>query len=161
MQIHPAVLPLWQYIDVTYVRGIAARGRRAAVGPRFTQSSWNVYNSVLDKMHRTNNLVEGWHYKFLIMIRTNHSNIWKFLDYLKRDENDNKILQLQLAGGHTRIRYPIKKSHKRNEEHIETIVANYERYKREGNIMIYLRAISYHIKRPLINEEEIVSEEEE
>lgn len=153
------VLPLWRYIDATYVRGTLARGRRRPSAPKFPPSTWSVYSSVLDKFYRTNNNVEGWHLKFSIMIRTAHSNIWKFLEYIKKDENDNRILILQLAGGHTRIRYPIKKSYAKNEEHIENIVRNYNQYKADDNLPQYLRAISYRLKRPAITEEEIEEEE--
>lgn len=143
--LHETVIPLYDYVDETYVRGKKARGRRAATAPRFEPAMWNVYESVLNKLHRTNNSAEAWHAKFLKMIITTHSPIWKFLEFIQNDEHDNRQLKRQLLLGHTNIKYP--KKDVKNEEAIETAVTEYEKYKHEKNILMYLKRISYRIKR--------------
>lgn len=138
---------LWDYIDVNYVRGRPKRGRREAIPPRFNIEAWNVHVSVLENVHRTNNHVESFHAKFLKMIVTHHSSIWKFIEHVKQDEHDNKNLILQLQGGHKQIKYPIKKSQLKNSEVIKQIVSKYDEYKERGEIDAYLLAISYRLKR--------------
>lgn len=134
------------YIERTYITGVPARGRRRAVQPRFPPQTWNVYNLVLNGFQRTTNAVEGWHSKFQKAIVTHHANIWKFIEYLQKDQHDNNLLINQLLGGHVGVRHPIKKSYMLNMRHVEQIVRNYNDYKDRGEIDRYLRAISYRLK---------------
>ena len=53
---------------------------------------------------------------------------------------------VQLAGGHTWIKYPLKNIADHGQ--VATIVRNYCQYKADNNIELYLRAISYRLKRP-------------
>lgn len=149
---HDDVQDLMTYFETTYLRGRPARGRRRAVPPRFPPQLWNVYERVLNRADRTNNFVEGWHSKFQKMIVTHHATIWKFLDTIKKDQRDNEILLLQLAGGHRQIKYPIRKSYIMNQRQIESIVDQYQEYAQNNNIDLYLRSISYRMK--LYNTEE-------
>lgn len=136
---------LFSYVDRVYVRGVQARGRRRAVQPRFEMSIWNVYELVLNKRQRSTNAVEGWHSRFQRIIVAHHSGVWKFIENLKQDQNENNVMMIQLQAGHRRIRYPVKGQYKRNQDQIETIVGNYNTYKDEGNILTYLLAISFKL----------------
>lgn len=142
-----SVISLWEYIEATYVRGRPARGRRRAISPRFAPSTWNVYSLVRNRMHRTTNIAESWHSKFQKMIQVHHSSVWKFIEFLKIDQRDTEVLMTQLAGGHSNIKHPVKRKHKQNQEHLERIVDNYDEYKSNGNYALYLRAVSYTLKR--------------
>lgn len=133
------------YVERTYVRGRPARGRRPAVNARFPPKIWTVYELTVNRQQRSTNAVEGFHSKFLGMIQSYHSGIWKFVEHLQRDQNENEICIIQLEAGHTRVRYPIKPKYKKNQDQIEIIVGNYETFKEENNIMNYLKNISYKI----------------
>lgn len=137
---------VFRYVDRIYIRGVPARGRRRAVGPRFAPPIWNVYNLVLNKIHRSTNAVEGWHSRWQRIIVSHHSSVGKFIENLKKDENENNVQMTQLMAGHTRIRYPVKGQYKRNQHQIEQIVSNYNTYKAEGNVLTYLLAISFKLK---------------
>lgn len=102
------------YVERTYVRGRAARGRRPASNPRFPPNIWSVYDLTVNKQQRSTNAVEGFHSKFQRMIVSHHSGIWKFLEFLQKDQQENEICILQLEAGHTRVRYPIKPQYKKN-----------------------------------------------
>ncbi len=65
--------------------------------------------------HRTNNMVESFHSKFLKQIHTRHSSLWKFLDYLKAEEKDNNTAITQLEGGQT-VKFPGRQADIKNEE---------------------------------------------
>lgn len=151
------VMELAAYVEVTYVRGRAARGRRRATSPRYAPAIWNCYSAVLNRQQRSTNACEGWHSRFQRLIVSHHSSIWKFLENVKKDQRENEALIVQLNAGHTRIRYPIKGVYKRNQSQMEVIVGNYNHYKEEGNILRYLEALSYRIK--LYAEEEEAEEE--
>jgi hypothetical protein len=52
--------------------------------------------------------------------------IWKFIEYLQKDQHDNNLLINQLLGGHIGVRHPIKKSYLLNLRHVEQMVGNYD-----------------------------------
>lgn len=58
------VAAVYKTVEVTYVHGIVARGRRRAVPPRYPPKIWCAHEAVLHDQHRTNNMVEGFHNKF-------------------------------------------------------------------------------------------------
>lgn len=140
------LMDLLNFVDRVYLRGTPARGRRRAVLPRFPLLLWNVHEIVLNRQQRSTNTVEGWHSRFAHMIVSYHSGVWKFLDNLKKDQNDNQTMMIQLSAGHTRVRHPIKASIRRNQEMIERIVENYQTYKDDDNVLTYLKAIGYKLK---------------
>lgn len=154
----PRVHGLWDYIEATYVRGRIRGNLQGA--PLFAPRMWNTYTSVLQGIHRTNNMAESWHAKFLKMIVTPHSSLWKFIDFMKKDEKDINILITQLEGGHSNIKYPGRKLDLKNEELVQKIVRSYPTYKRDGTIHTYLRALSARQRRIYVAEEEDNDEEE-
>lgn len=104
---------LVNYVDATYITGVPARGRRRAVPPRFEPGLWNVYDMVVNRLHRSTNVVEGWHSRFQRIIISHPSRIWKFLDNIRKDQNENEIIQIQLDAGHTRVRHQVKGTYKK------------------------------------------------
>lgn len=138
--LHNDVLPLWDYIDDTYVRGRPTRGRRQATAPDFAPPIWNCYESAINKEHRTTNIVEGWHSKFQNIIQTKHANIWKFLDTVRKEQNDNDKLMVQMMGaGHTRVKNPVGANNLAKQRQLETMVRNYGSYKQQGITLSYLK----------------------
>ena len=114
---------------------------------------------VLNHQHRSTNACEGWHSRFQRLIVSHHSSVWKFLENLKKDQHENECLIVQLNAGHTRIRYPVKATYKRNQAQIEVIVGNYDQYKEEENILRYLKALNYKVKLYAVEEEKQDQEE--
>ena len=161
LMISKKIIELAEYVEHTYVRGRPARGRRRETLPRYAPAIWNVYDLVLNQQQRSTNAVEGWHSRFQRIIVTHHSGIWKFIEHIQKDENENETLMIQLNAGHTRIRYPIKGKYLRNQRQIEIIVGNYNTYKTEGNVLEYLKAISYKIKLYAEDDENEIDDENE
>lgn len=147
-----------QYLERTYVKGRPARGRRRAVPPRFPPKTWCVYDLVLNQLHRTNNVVESYHSKYQKMVKSHHLNIWKFIEYMQKDQRDTEQLCQQLDLGHTRIKQQISKKSKRNQERILRRVQRYQEFKDEDDIPRYLRGIAYYIR--VSNEPEDENNEE-
>ncbi|KAJ4427165.1 hypothetical protein ANN_24781 [Periplaneta americana] len=62
-------------------RGGQARGKRIAVAPRFPPEEWDVYESTLHGHHRTNNIVEVFHWRFQRIVSAHYVSIWRFLNH--------------------------------------------------------------------------------
>ena len=88
--IEETVLPLWEYVEATYVRGRRSRGRRRASPPLFPPEIWNAYESCLNGFIRTNNFVEAWNSKFAKVIAT---NIQKSGNLLSKSERNSGIMK--------------------------------------------------------------------
>ncbi|XP_034231509.1 uncharacterized protein LOC117639742 [Thrips palmi] len=132
------------HLDVHYVRGVERRRRRVA--PRFGPAIWNTYEAALAGEQRTNNAVEGWHNHLQRLMVIRHASIWRFLENLKKEENEIFTQLTQVRGGHTKIKEPVNKKYLTNQRQVEQIVSNYQRYKDGGEVLTYLRAIGYHLK---------------
>ena len=55
--------------------------------PIFDKYLWNQYDTVLARLPRSNNLVEGWHNGFQTLIGCSNPTLWTFLTALKKEEN--------------------------------------------------------------------------
>lgn len=139
-----SVLPLADYIDVTYIGGRRLRGR--VTRARYPIELWNVSELVRNRVARTTNSVEGWHSRFQRMMLVHHATLWKFMEKLRLDQKENEVMIMQLEAGHSRIKYPIKNKYLLNMEQLENIVERYEVEKSGGRIINYLKAIAYKIK---------------
>lgn len=147
-EIHEDCQGLWTYMDQTWVRGHQARGRRRAVPPTFNPELWNVYQVTLDGQHRTNNAVEAWHSKFAKHVNTHHANIWKFINKLQKEQQENSNQFIQIRGGHRNIRHPVNRTYLTQQRQIEAIVGDYNTYKSNDELPQYLVAIAYKLKLP-------------
>lgn len=97
-------------------------------------------------MQRTNNVVESYHSKYQKMVKTHHLNIWKFSDYMKKDQHDTEQTCIQLDNEHTRIRQQISKKSRKNQERIEMRARRYQQFKDAEEIPKYLRGIACNIR---------------
>ena len=60
-----AFIPVADYFETTYIRGIPTRGRKRAVS---SPKLWNMHDAVLQGKSRTNNASEGWHNRFQTLV---------------------------------------------------------------------------------------------
>ena len=67
--------------------------------PRYPTAIWNQYEAVLNDIARTNNMSEGWHSKFQMVVRKHHPSMYAFLKELQKEQSDTEtiIRQLQLG----------------------------------------------------------------
>lgn len=63
----------------------------------------NVYEAVINTENRTTNVGR----ELAPSVSTNHSNIWKFFEHIKVQQNANEQLIIQLRGGHSKVKHPI------------------------------------------------------
>jgi len=97
-----------------------------------------VYENVLMKRPRINNAVEGWHNAFNSSIRVNHTTIWRFINFIKTEQNlvEAKIEKINLGESHASKR----KQYKDLDQRLENIALNYQR----GDILNYLKGIAHN-----------------
>jgi hypothetical protein len=83
--------------------------------------------------------VEAWHRSFESQVACHHPNIWKFLEFLKKEQNFNEILIEQyLAGAEPNIQ---KKKYRDSAKRLHRLVSNFD-----GNVILeYLRGIAYNL----------------
>ncbi len=51
-----------------FIMGKPARGCRPVTRPRYSISLWGQYETTINKSHRTNNISEGWHNRFQVVV---------------------------------------------------------------------------------------------
>lgn len=73
-----------------YGHGSWDRGRRKPKAPRFPLETWNVYTLVLNRDHKKNNTVEGWHHKFQKLMLLHHPSVWRFIEVLKDEQQSSE-----------------------------------------------------------------------
>ncbi len=82
-----------------YISGRPARGRRQAIGPRYPVLFWNQYQTAIDRSHRTNNVSEGWHNRFRLVVGKHHPNIYAAIAEIQKEQGYTEICITELAMG--------------------------------------------------------------
>jgi hypothetical protein len=93
------LLPVFDDFNEYYVSGRPRRGRRAPVAPRYPVRLWNQYDTALTKSHRTNNISEGWHNRFRVVIRKHHPDLYTLIEELQKEQGYMEICVTELALG--------------------------------------------------------------
>ena len=99
---------------------------------------WSQYDSVIEGSARTNNLSEGWHNRFQLVVGKNHPSLYVFFDELRKEQADAEIMLRQLALGQ-RIRKGTDKSRREIEEAITNIVLKNNDYAQTDDVVGYLQ----------------------
>ena len=131
---------LYAYFEATYIGRRLRRGRRP---PRFPIGLWNQTDRVQAGMPRTNNLLEGWHNGIQSSLDGNRPTIWKFLQFLQREEQlQRTIIASVTAGNDTRRE---SKESKARTQRLQTLLRDYGNRNRHD----FLRGVSYNITLPI------------
>lgn len=93
------LLPVMQYFGETYVIGRPARGRRKAVAPRYSPITWNQHEAALAGAHKTNNLSEGWHNRFNIVVGKAHPDLYSIITEFQKEQADAESMIAELSAG--------------------------------------------------------------
>lgn len=143
-EVQDELLGLMDYFDEYYIRGRAARGRRRAIPPRYAVETWNQYNATLYGQHRTNNINEGWHNRFRLIVGKNHPDLYSALKEFQKEQADTEGCLAEFSLGRTVKAMP-KKKWNTVQKRLRTITLQYERYRDEGRTMDYLRSIAHNV----------------
>ena len=86
------------YFEDTYIGRF--RQNTAPATPNFPIQMWNMFHWAHEKLHRTNNYIEGWHRKLQSICMCYHPTFWKFIKLLKKEQTLNRLDMIQTENGH-------------------------------------------------------------
>ena len=81
------------YFDATYITGIRARGRRAAMAARYPIQIWNQYDAALEGKAKTN-ISEGCHKRLILLLFARCRKIratWKLPSWICHEGGGSKL----------------------------------------------------------------------
>lgn len=120
-------ITLFGFKKVFFITGRPGRGKRKAVAPRYPAHIWNQYDAVASGQAKTNNVSEGWHNRFHLLIGKNHPDIYCFIKEIKKEQGDTEIAVVELSLGR-KVKAAPKKKWLETQQKLRRIVLNYERY---------------------------------
>jgi hypothetical protein len=123
-----------------YISGTPARGRRRGRRPTYRPALWNQYQTAIEKSHRTNNVSEGWHNRFRLVVGKHHPDLYTAITEIQKEQGYMEICITELAMGKKVKTSPTKKWIEL-QDRLESIAAQYA----SKPIMEYLRAIAANV----------------
>lgn len=130
--------PLLEWFEDNYIGRLNrnGRGRRPA---RFPPSIWNLYERVLNGIHRTNNHAEAANRRINVEMGMVHPTLWSFITCLKKIQAGRDTYLFQLESG----RSPPKKLKKYIDTDKRLLKIVQEADTRD--ILTYLRGVAHNI----------------
>ena len=89
------LVPVATYFDETYLTGRRSRGCRRDVPPRYPPQLWNCHDSTLQNAHRINNISEGFHNRFQVVVGKHHPSLYGCLEEFLKEQADTETLLTQ------------------------------------------------------------------
>lgn len=137
------LVPVATYFEENYIVGRRARGRRRSTAARFPPKLWNAYEATIHNSHRTNNISEGWHNKFRLVVGKHHPSLFGGLEEFRKEQADTETILAQMELGQS-VKAAPKKKWLRLHKNIRNVVGQYEGYKAQGDVVSYLRTLGHH-----------------
>lgn len=124
------------YFEANYIGIIRGRNgiRR---NPIFPINSWNNLRRHQQNLPRTNNNLEGLHNGIQSSITSNHPNLWRLIDALKKENALTELKRIQYLNGETEQ----KKKYKDINKRIDSILNSYN----ANDKLLFLKSISYNL----------------
>nr|XP_040571875.1 uncharacterized protein LOC121121074 [Lepeophtheirus salmonis]XP_040571876.1 uncharacterized protein LOC121121074 [Lepeophtheirus salmonis] len=127
------------YFETHYIGGLRGHGeRRRRVKPTFPIELWNVYSKQISDVIKTKNSVEEFHNALQSSITNMHPNLWKLIDYLKKEEESVMEKRRELESIDVK---QIKEVHENLIIRLEQVMAEYD----SSQKIQYLKAISCNL----------------
>lgn len=134
------LLGVYDDFQENYITGRPARGRRRGTRPRYPISLWNQFATALDKSYRTNNVSEGWHNRFRLVVGKHHPDIYTAIAEIQKEQGFTEICISELSMGKKVKAAPAKKWHDL-QRRLESIAAEYQ----TKPLLEYLRTIAANV----------------
>lgn len=137
-------LPVLQYFGDTYVLRRQRTRRGHWTEPRYPPNLWNQYDAALNRSHKTNNISEGWHSRFNLVVGKHHPDLYSAVIEFQKEQafTESNIAELALG---KRVKLLPRRKWLELQERIQGIVASYEDQKADGTLMEYMRALADNI----------------
>ena len=138
------MLPVLDYFEEYYVVGCPRRGRRRTIPPRYPPTLWNQHTAALTNSHKTNNVSEGWHNRFRVLVGKHHPDLYSALNEIKKEQAAIKVPIAELSWGKKVQNLP-KRKWTQLQERIRIITAGYDECKNDHDEIGFLRALAHNI----------------
>ena len=125
------------YFEETYIGWYHRNAERRP--PLSALNLWNMFHMTFGKLPRTNNHVEGWHWRLQAQVSSCHPIFRKFINLLRTEENITSVEIIQNLAGHSP---PAQR--RRCVDSNQHILAIVDDFHNRGN-MDYLRAIAHNL----------------
>lgn len=93
-------------------------------------------------MPRTNNNVEGWHNRINSLMSCHHPKIFKFLDGLKKEQDEQELRIIQINAGESTKKKHVK--YERNDARLKKLIDNYAE-ETENGFLHYMYSVANNI----------------
>lgn len=103
------------------------------------------YSTCTEWQARTNDISEGWHNRFHVVVGKQHPSLYVFFEKLKKEQSDTEVMFCQLQLGH-RVRRGISKKRLERERHISAVIAPYQDYVDNDDVLTCLRKLGHYVK---------------
>ena len=89
--------PIVDYLEEYHIVGRPGRGRRKAIPPRYPIRVSNYYEAACVGSHKTNNISEGWHNRFRLLVEKHHPDLYSALREFQKEQADTEIIIAELS----------------------------------------------------------------
>lgn len=145
MEIPDGLDGLVKYFKETYLTGIPARGRRRAKAPRYPPHLWNQHEATLQGLDRTNNVSEGWHNRFKVIVAKDHPSLYSLIIELQKEQGDTEVMITEVGLGRS-VKAAPKRTWTALQDRLRKVTEGYEATAEELGISEFLRRIAYNIE---------------
>lgn len=137
----PETEDLLRWFEETYIAG-KKRKRSNNIDVRtealFPPKIWSVYDSVLENIPRTQNIVESWHNRWLHLVGP-HAGVYALIEQFRKEENQVRCkIERALAG----ILEPICKEQQKRNENIKRLLLERSNLSTDE----FLKGMAYNLK---------------
>lgn len=135
--------PVFSYFEKTYICVKMKRGGMTmSMAPRYPPAIWNQFEAASNDEHKTNNVSEGWHNRFHLLMGKNHPDLYSALKEFQKEQADTEIAVAEIGLGR-KVKAAPKKKWIDFQNKIRLITLEYEDY--VGQELEFLRAIAHNI----------------
>ena len=132
------------YFELNYIHGRQRRNGRGSAPPRFPLSLWNQREATITGQHRTNNVSEGWHHRFALMVGKSHPSLFSLLSVLQKEQHDVDGSIVEVGLGRL-VRAKQRRKTAALQAQLEAVTLDYKVCKDEDRVLEFLTNIGCNI----------------
>ena len=132
---------LVEYFEHNFIGTKRSRVRKE---PLFNKTLWNCHDLIRENLPKTNNICEAYHRKLKNSINCAHPSLWNFLDALKSNQANTRMLVNQILTGH--FQEPPRKKYKDLIDRLHSTVLLHEKEDQNGDMMDHVTSLARSVQ---------------
>jgi len=105
---------------------------------------WNQHEGTLLGLHRTNNVSEGWHNRFNLLVGRHHPDLYSLMRVILKEQQEVEGMLVGISLGKT-VRAATRRKYASLQVCLLHVLQAYDTYKVEGRLLEYLENIGCNI----------------